>query len=86
MDNTILDWREYVDVEIKEDRLMYAFHYMDSSKKMIFRYDNTGHHKKLRLSSYPNHKHVGPDDNVVPSNPIDLATVLREIELWVELN
>ena len=85
-DNTILDWREYVDVEIKEDRLMYTYHYMDSSKKIIFRYDNTGHHKKLGLSTYPHHKHLDLDENVVSSDPTDLATVLREIEQLVELD
>ena len=58
---------------------------MDSSMKLIFRYDNTGHHKKSVLPTYPHHKHLGHDDNVVPSDPMDLAKVLREIEAIVEL-
>ena len=85
VDDTVLEWREYVDVETKIDRLMYVYQYMDSSKKLVFRYDNTGHHKKLDLSTYPHHKHLGRDDNVVPSDPIDLAAVLQEIESLVEL-
>jgi hypothetical protein len=40
VDSSVLFWREYVDVEIKEDRLMYVYQYMDSYKKLIFRYDN----------------------------------------------
>ena len=85
VDNSILYWREYVDVEMKEDRLMYAYQYMDSSKELVFRYDNTGHHKKLGLPTYPHHKHQGREDNVVPSGAIDLATVLQEIESLVQL-
>jgi hypothetical protein len=58
---------------------------MDSSKKLVFRYDNSGHHKKLGLSTYPHHKHVDCEDNVVPSDPVDLTTVLNEIESFLEL-
>jgi len=85
VDESVLEWREYVDVETSEDRLMYVFQYMDSSSHLIFRYDNTGHHKKLRLQTYPHHKHVGKEANVEPSGPTDLAAVLREIELSVAL-
>ncbi|GJQ48168.1 MAG: hypothetical protein HKUEN01_05540 [Candidatus Kuenenia stuttgartiensis] len=81
MDGSILHWREFVDVEITADRLMYVYQYMDSSDMIVFRYDNTGHHKKLNLSTYPHHKHEGSDNNVVPSAAKDLANVLKEIEL-----
>ena len=84
-DDTLLEWREYVDTETKDDRLMYVYQYMDSLNKLVFRYDNTGHHKKLGLSTYLHHKHVGRDSNVVPAEPIDLAAVLQEIESLVEL-
>lgn len=76
-------WREFVDVELTVDRLMYVYQYMDSSDKMVFRYDNTGHHRKLNVPTYPHHKHEGCDDNVVPSATLDLANVLKEIELLV---
>ncbi|GJQ51057.1 MAG: DUF6516 family protein [Candidatus Kuenenia stuttgartiensis] len=59
MDSSILHWREFVDVEITADRLMYVYQYMDSSDRIVFRYDNTGHHKKLNLSTHPHHKHEG---------------------------
>jgi len=85
IDNSILFWREFIDVEIKEDRLMYVYQYMESSKKLIFRYDNTGHHKKLNLPTYPHHKHEATEDNVVPSEAVDLVKVLQEIELLVQL-
>ncbi len=84
MDSSTLHWREFVDVEITVDRLMYAYQYMDSSDRIVFRYDNTGHHKKLNLSTHPHHKHEGSDNNVVPSAAKDLANVLKEIELLVK--
>ena len=59
VDSSTLHLREFVDVEITEDRLMYVYQYMERSDKMVFRYDNTGHHKKLGLSTYPHHKHEG---------------------------
>ena len=85
VDGTVLEWREYVDVEKKVDRLMYVYQYMDPSLKLIFRYDNTGHHKKLGLPTYPDHKHIGIADRVVPSDPADLPNVLQEIESMVKL-
>jgi len=85
VDSSTLYWREFIDVEITEDRLMYFYQYMDSSNKMLFRYDNTGHHKKLGLSTYPHHKHEGSEDNVVPCTAPDLATILQEIESLVQL-
>lgn len=85
IDGSTLHLREFVDVEIAEDRLMYVYQYMDSSDKLVFRYDNTGHHKKLDLSTYPHHKHEGSEDNVVPSAAPVLVTVLQEIESLVQL-
>ena len=85
MDGSALHLREFIDVEITADRLMYAYQFIDSSKNLVFRYDNTGHHKKLDLSTYPHHKHDGGEDNVISSAAPDLPTVLEEIELLVQL-
>lgn len=85
IDGSTLHLREFLDVEITEDRVMYVYQYMDSSDKLVFRYDNTGHHKKLGLSTYPHHKHEGSEDEVVPSAAPDLVTVLQEIESLVQL-
>jgi len=65
---------------------MYVYQYLNSSKGLIFRYDNTGHHKKLGLSTYPHHKHEGSDDNVVSSTAPDLAKILKEIEPIIQLS
>jgi hypothetical protein len=85
VDGSILHLREFVDVEIGVDRLTYVYQYMSPAKKLIFRYDNTGHHKKLNLPTYPHHKHEGSEHNVVASSAPDLAVVLSEIETLVEL-
>ncbi len=71
--------REFVDVEVTADRLMYVYQFIDSSQELVFRYDNTGHHKKLGLASYPHHKHVGIEDRILPSTAPDLSVVLQEM-------
>ncbi|MFB2935680.1 DUF6516 family protein [Aerosakkonemataceae cyanobacterium BLCC-F154] len=78
-DDSVLYLREFVDVQITLDREMYSYHYENSSKDLIFRYDNTRHHKKLNLPNYPHHKHDGSEDNVISSNAPMLADVLDEI-------
>ncbi len=85
IDASVLHIREFVDVELSIERLMYVYQYLNPSKQLIFRYDNTGHHKKLGLSTHPHHKHDGSELNVVSSNAPILADVLREIELLVKL-
>ena len=83
MDGSILHLREFVDVEVGVDRLTYVYQYMDSAQKLVFRYDNTGHHKGL--PTYPHHKHEGDTRNVIASSAPDLVAVLSEIETLVKL-
>lgn len=85
VDGSLLHLREFVDVEIRPDRLAYVYQYMDSAQRLTFRYDNTGHHKKLDLPTYPHHKHEGTENNVVASSAPDLAVVLAEIEALTQL-
>ncbi|MBE7550739.1 MAG: hypothetical protein HS126_06645 [Anaerolineales bacterium] len=59
---------------------------MSAAKMLIFRYDNTGHHKKLNLPTYPHHKHDGDQNNVIASPAPDLVTVLNEIERSIRLS
>lgn len=80
VDGSILHFREFVDVEEGIDRLMYVYQYMDVQKRLVFRYDNTGHHRGLGLSTYPHHKHEGSEGKVVASSASDLEQVLAEVE------
>ncbi len=60
------------------DRLLidkYRLHYMDSSGKMIFRYDNAPHYPELAL--YPHHKHT--PDKIIPSTMPSMKNILNEI-------
>lgn len=85
LDGSVLHFREYVDVEAELDRIMYVYHYTNSSNHMIFRYDNTGHHKSLELPTHPHHKHEKTESNVLASEAPDLKGVLAEIAMMVDL-
>lgn len=81
-DDSLLYLREFVYVEITVDRKMYSYQYMNDENNLIFRYDNTEHHRKLNLPNFPHHKHDGTEDNVVSSNAPFLVDVLKEIESY----
>jgi len=85
MDDSRLHLREFVDVETGVDRLTYVYQYMDAAQVLVFRYDNTGHHRKRNLPTYPHHKHDGSEDNVTASSAPDLADVLREVQTLLTL-
>jgi hypothetical protein len=85
VDGSMLHLREFVDVEITVERLLYVYQYMDARKQLRFRYDNTGHHKPLNLPTYPHHKHVGSNERIVSALAPDLAAVMDEVETLVRL-
>jgi hypothetical protein len=86
VDGSLLHIREYVDVETGVDRLLYVYQYLDAAGTLVFRYDNTGHHKRLKLTTYPHHKHEGGEDNVIAATAPDFAGVLEEIERLIQLD
>lgn len=86
IDRSVLHFREAVDTELTIDRLMYTYQYMTATKALVFRYDNTGHHKRSNLSTYPHHKHDGSEENVIASPAPALIAVLHEVESLVQLS
>ena len=84
VDDSLLHLREFVDVETEIDRLTYVYQYMTAAQMLVFRYDNTGHHRKSNLSTYPHHKHDSSEATVIASPAPDLADVLREIQMSLE--
>jgi len=86
VDGSVLHLREFVDVETTKERLTYVYQYMRATQALVFRYDNTGHHRQLGLPTYPHHKHAGSENNIVVSSAPDLAAVLSEIEGLVHLS
>ena len=69
-----LHFREFVDTSLPEPRLMYAYHYQDANKDLIFRYDNAAHRPPL---SRAEHKHTssGVQVSLAPT----LAQVVDEV-------
>jgi Family of unknown function (DUF6516) len=84
VDGSVLYMREFVSVEVEIERDMYSYQYMSVGQRLIFRYDNTGHHQKLNLPTFPHHKHDGSEDNVVAANAPMLGNVLAEIAGVIE--
>jgi len=58
--------------------LKYRFHLADSQNRCLVRFDMSPHHAGLR--TFPHHKHVGQDEDVVESGPPDLEMMLAEIQ------
>jgi hypothetical protein len=73
-DASELHFREFVDTSLPEPRLMYAYHYQDANKGLIFRYDNAAHRLQLPQAE---HKHTPADVKVSPAPT--LAQVVDEI-------
>lgn len=75
-DDSIMYFKEFVDVETKAKRYKYAYHY-ERSSHLIFRYDNVRNPKASKLTTFPDHKHVG--DRLEPSRAPTLKQVLSEV-------
>lgn len=73
-DASELHFREFVDTSSDEPRFMYAYHYQDSNKELVFRYDNASHRPSLPQAE---HKHT-PAGVEVRSAPT-LAQVVDEV-------
>lgn len=73
-DASELHFREFVDISRPEPRLMYAYHYQDVHKDLIFRYDNAAHRPRLPQEE---HKHTSAGAEVSPAPT--LAQVMDEI-------
>lgn len=79
INNTILHFREVVDVEYKIEKIKYSYQYQEySTNKCIFRYDNANHHKEIK--TFPHHKHIEETVTVTDSKEVLLFNVIEEIE------
>ncbi|OQY29520.1 MAG: hypothetical protein B6I38_08200 [Anaerolineaceae bacterium 4572_5.1] len=73
-DDSELHFREFIDTSSMSSKLMYANHYQDKSKTLIFRYDNAAHRPKL---TQMDHKHTSAGVEI--SSAPSLAQVVDEI-------
>lgn len=76
-DESVLYFREFVQVQNPFERYMYVYHYQSSERNIIFRYDNTPHFPNLK--TFPHHKHESNESNVIESSQPDLPSILEEI-------
>ena len=79
IDNSELHVFEYVDSDLR--RISYAYHYQDSSRSLIFRYDNEPHYPSLH--TFPHHKHLAEEKTPKASEEVNTKEVLREITLHI---
>ena len=73
-DASELHFREFVDTNLPEPRLVYAYHYQEVDKGLVFRYDNVAHRPSLPQAE---HKHT-PAGVEVQTAPT-LAQVVDEV-------
>ena len=71
-----LHFREFVDTDQAEPKVMYVYHYQEADNRLIFRYDNAAHRPAL---SRPAHRHSGAgiEISAVPSLSSVLDQILR---------
>ena len=67
------------DGEIIKDQ--YSYHYQEANGDLVFRYDNAPHHPEIE--TFPHHKHIESDNNVIASQPPDVSEVLQEIDTFI---
>ena len=63
-DDSELHFADFIDLTQPEPRLMYAYHYQDSKKSLVFRYDNAIHRPPLPLAE---HKHTASAVSPAPA-------------------
>lgn len=78
--SSLLFFRELIDLRLPLQKIMYAYHYQKADGTLIFRYDNTAHHRSS--STFPVHEHLMGGD-VTSSEAPSLEQVLREIEEFI---
>ncbi len=61
----------------KLDTTKYRYHWQTQSGKLIKRWDNAPHHPEI--DTFPNHLHIGTDDNVLRFSKISALDILISI-------
>ncbi len=81
-DNSILEHTEIKVHDIQKRK--YSFQWMTASYDLIIRWDNAFHHSQI--TTFPHHKHIGDEKNIVESNDISLLEVLLEIQGLIKVH
>ena len=75
MDISEFHFMEYIEIDKKQPVITYRYHYQTKNNELIFRYDNSPHHKEI--ASFPHHKHLKV--KVVHTKQKTLLEVVEEI-------
>lgn len=82
LDGSTLFFAQYVQIEGTSsdqiNRKKYRYHWQAANGETRYRWDNAPHHPNL--ATFPDHVHVGADEQERESNPVDLWRVISEIE------
>lgn len=82
IDGSTLFFAQYMRIEGagsgRIDRKKYRYHWQAPDGRTRYRWDNARHHPGL--ATFPDHVHVGPDEEAQESGPADLWQVMNQIE------
>jgi hypothetical protein len=82
IDGSTLFFAQYVRIEgAGRDQIYrekYRYHWQAAAGETRYRWDNARHHSDL--ATFPDHVHVGPDEEARESGPTDLWRVIGQIE------
>lgn len=73
-DESVLFFREYLDLRYHLDKKAYSFHYQSRDSELLFRYDNALHKPAL---GFDEHKHIG--DRIIQTDVPNISDILEEI-------
>ena len=60
----------------------YSYHWQDAQGNCIIRWDNAPHHQAI--TSFPFHKHLGEQETITESPPVNLNSVLENISQLIK--
>lgn len=63
------------DYKFRDNTRKYSYHWMDKDGGLLIRWDNVPHWKNI--STFPHHKHVDHEDNVIDSIETDIESALN---------
>jgi len=75
-DQSLLEYTEVNVIPLRKRK--YAFQWMKPDYQLLVRWDNALHHP--HVATYPHHKHVDEEKNILESAEMTLEMVLKQIE------
>jgi hypothetical protein len=79
----VMEFSEYIQLDANGHVAVvtYSYNCSDRSGKTVVRWDNTPHFPDL--PGFPHHKHIGSDEAAEAGYPVDIFSVLDEIQKYM---